>query len=83
MKKAQKVQLVKLMHEIMLNMNNEGAYQSWIYTVPDCPLEDDFDYIASDNDLFNETIDDFIRIFNRYKKSGLLYGGRYQCITEH
>lgn len=63
-----RVKLLKLMHEIMMNMNHEEAYMTWIYIVPDEPSDDDFEYIAEDDDDFNEVVELFQRLFDRYKK---------------
>ena len=44
----------KLMHETMLCMNNEMAYYHWIYEMPDCPCEDDFEWFAEDEERYME-----------------------------
>lgn len=62
---------VKMMHEVIKSMNNENAYGSWIYTMPDCPDESDFKWFAEDKDEYKDLIDTFNRIYNRYKKDGL------------
>lgn len=66
-----RIKTLKLMHETMQCMNNEEAYYSWIYTMPDCPTEDDFEFIAGDDENYDDTIRTFTRIFNNYSKSGL------------
>ena len=58
---------VKMMHQIMLSMNNEDAYMSWIYTMPDQPTEEDFEYFADDDDEYNDLRETFDRIFKRYR----------------
>ena len=63
----------KLMHETMLCMNNEDAYMVWIYTMPDCPQEDDFEWFAEDEYQFNDLYATFFRILNRYLKDGLYH----------
>ena len=35
---------VKLMHNSMIDMNNENAYMAWIWEMPDCPIEEDFEW---------------------------------------
>lgn len=62
---------VKMMHEVMQSMNNEDAYCSWIYTMPDCPDESDFEWFAEDGDEYKYLVDTFNRIYNKYKKDGL------------
>ena len=60
-----RVKQLKAMHELMCNANNEGIYMSWIYTVPDCPSEDDFIYIAMDDEQYNECFDKFVRLIQK------------------
>lgn len=66
---ARMVQL-KAMHELMRNANDENIYMSWIYLMPDEPSEEDFKYIALDDDNYNECFDLFVRLIqhkgNRY-----------------
>lgn len=72
------------MHIMVINMNDEGAYMTWIYLVPDEPSEWDFIDFAMDddgtesNDLFDEAVDLFKRLWNRYAKetNGLYIGGK-------
>ena len=47
-----RVQKLKAMHEMMLNVDDESYYMTWIYTVPDCPSEYDFEDIASDVEMY-------------------------------
>lgn len=61
---------LKAMHRLMLEANDESIYMSWIYTMPDCPSEDDFKEIAMDDKAYNECFDKFVRLIakngNRY-----------------
>ena len=45
-----RVKLLTALHEIMMNMNDEDCYFTWILTVPDEPSEDDFVWIASNDE---------------------------------
>lgn len=63
------IQSLKSMHNVMISMNNENAYDSWINVMPDEPSEEDFVWIA-END-FAETEDFFNRIYKRYHKDGI------------
>ena len=65
-----RVENIKLMHETMLCMNNEDAYDTWIWTMPDCPTEEDFAWFAEDEDEYNELYGTFFRILNRYINDG-------------
>lgn len=57
-----RVDQLKAMHNLMLNANDESIYMSWIYTMPDCPTEEDFIDIAMDNDSYNDCFDKFVRL---------------------
>lgn len=58
-----RVNQLKAMHELMCNSNDEEIYYSWIVTgVPDEPSEEDFEYIAMDDDSYNECWDLFVKL---------------------
>ena len=62
---------VKLMHNTMIDMNNENAYFSWIYEMPDGATEEDFEWFAEDEDRYMELYVYFMKLFERYAKDGL------------
>ena len=49
-----RIRKLKAMHEMVLNIDDEGYYMTWIYTVPDEPSEYDFEDIAEDVKFYNE-----------------------------
>ena len=53
---------LKAMHELMIQANDESIYMSWIYLMPDCPSEEDFESIAIDDEQYNECFDKFVRL---------------------
>ena len=59
-KEMERLDAIIAMHIMVCNINDEGAYMTWIYVVPDCPTEWDFiDFAKNDegtteNALFNE-----------------------------
>ena len=65
-----RIRQLKAMHELMTEANDEGIYMSWIYLMPDCPSEEDFESIAIDDEQYNECFDKFVRLIaksgNRY-----------------
>ena len=69
----QRLENVELMHETMLCMNNENAYMTWIWTMPDCPTAEDFEWFAEDVDEYNDLYKTFFRIVNKYLKDGLYH----------
>lgn len=67
-----RIKELKMMHNIMRHMNNEDAYMRWIvYGIPDGAYEDDYKYIAEDNDDYNEITDWFYKIYKTYHDDGL------------
>lgn len=68
--KDARIAQLKAMHNLMTEANDESIYMSWIYTMPDCPTEDDFESIAIDDESYNECFDKFVRLIakpgNRY-----------------
>ena len=56
---------LRAMHAIMFLSNDKNLYYDWAtYGVPDCPTDDDFEYIAVDNDLYNEVFDVFVNLIS-------------------
>ena len=65
-----RIHQLKAMHDLMCEANDEGIYMTWIYLMPDCPSEEDFEYIAIDDEQYNECFDLFVKLIakngNRY-----------------
>ena len=61
---------LKAMHELMTEANDENIYMTWIYLMPDCPSEEDFESIAISDEQYNECFDLFVKLIakkgNRY-----------------
>ena len=57
-----RIRKLKAMHEMVLNIDDENYYMNWIYTVPDCPSEYDFEDIAEDVEMYNEVEELFKRL---------------------
>ena len=63
-KKARIKQLMT-MHLFMLNANDESIYLSWVALgVPDCPSEDDYEFIAENDETYKECCDLFRELVN-------------------
>lgn len=71
MKNKTKFENVKLMHETMLSMNNEDAYMCWIWIMPDCPYDDDFEWFANNEKEYEDLVCKFTSILDRYLEDGL------------
>ena len=68
--KEARINQLKAMHDLMCEANDESIYMSWIYVMPDCPSDVDFEEIAIDDEYYNECFDKFVRLIakngNRY-----------------
>ena len=53
--KKTRVNLLKEMHQHILNLDDEEKYYTWItYGVPDEPTEEDYRFIADNDDLWDD-----------------------------
>ena len=61
-----RIAILQAMHEFVINrFNDEKNIMIWLMLgVPDCPNKDDFEFIAGDDENYNETV----AIFNRLCK---------------
>ena len=68
--RAARIQQLKAMHELMCLANDENIYMTWIYLMPDCPSQEDFESIAIDDEQYCECCDLFVKLIaqkgNRY-----------------
>ena len=53
---------IKSMHDVIVDDGDERIYMRWIMIVPDEPQEDDFEFIADDEELW----DDCWNFFKKY-----------------
>lgn len=67
-----KIELIRVMNEIILATGDEDIYETWFLTVPDTADEDDFKDIAESDELFSETVNSFIRL-SKYFREGLKF----------
>ena len=61
----------KAMHEIISSLNNENAYASWIYLMPDSPTEEDFQDFGENPEMFNELCNKFANLLGIYLCDGI------------
>ena len=58
-----RINQLKAMHDLMTEANDESVYMRWVELgVPDCPDKDDFEFIAQDDEMYNECFDLFIKL---------------------
>ena len=60
-----RINQLKAMHSLMCEANDENIYMSWIYIMPDCATEEDFESIAIDDEQYNECFDAFVRLIKK------------------
>lgn len=67
--KERRINLLKDMHEYIIDkIGDEEVYLTWAtYGVPDEPQEDDFEYIAENETLWNETLEIFRHLALNYR----------------
>lgn len=65
-KVLERFRMMTAMHTIVCNLNDESAYMVWIHLVPDAAEDEDLMYIAYENDLFEEAVNLFRRLFSKY-----------------
>lgn len=58
-----RIEQLKLMHQLMCKANDEATYMRWAMCgVPDSPREDDFEFIAEDDERYEECFDLFMKL---------------------
>ena len=68
MKKSDKISLLKAMHKAIIEIGDESLYIPWVTCgVPDEPSEDDFEFIASDKQEFEDCLGWFTECIKRYE----------------
>ena len=69
----EKLYFIEMAHRTMISMNHEGAYDLWVYHCPDEATREDFEDIASDPEMFDDCLEAFHRIYDRFKGDGLYH----------
>lgn len=83
-KEMERLNAIVAMDIMVRNMNNESAYFTWIYLIPDCANEDDFiDFAKNEegtekNEMFDEAVALFKKLWGQYasKEDGLYIGNK-------
>lgn len=71
---AHRISLLKAYHQIICLLNDETAYMTWIYLMPDNPDEEDFEIVAEDEELFKDAVKTFHSIYTEHSLSGIFDG---------
>ena len=65
--KQARVEILKAMHQYMMNVNDEDAYFHWtIIGVPDEPMEEDYESIADDENGWEDIVKYFATLIKDY-----------------
>lgn len=72
----EKFETLRSMNTIIKNMNDESAYDAWIYIIPDGADDDELMEIAKeDEESFEDACKLFAKLVNKYMKYGLYVDG--------
>lgn len=79
----EKFETLRSMNTIIKNMNDESAYDAWIYIIPDGADDDELMEIAEeDEDSFKDACNLFAKLVRKYMKYGLYIDGEVYGATE-
>ena len=72
-----KVEFIKALNEIILGLGDEDLIDIWLMNgVEDCPTDEDFEFIANNQESFDETVNCFVRL-SKYIKTGININGKW------
>lgn len=75
--------ILKGMDTIIKSMNDESAYDAWIYIIPDGADDDELQEIAEEDDeSFKDACKLFAKLVKKYMKYGLYIDGEVYGATE-
>lgn len=63
--KEARINQLNLMHRLMIEANDENIYMTWILLMPDEPTDEDIEYIAEDDEAYNECFDLFVKLISK------------------
>ena len=79
----EKFEALRSMNTIIKSMNDESAYNAWIYIIPDGADDDELMEIAEeDEDSFKDACNLFAKLVRKYMKYGLYIDGKVYGTTE-
>ena len=79
----EKFEALRSMNTIIKSMNDESAYNAWIYIIPDGADDDELMEIAEeDEDSFKDACNLFAKLVRKYMKCGLYIDGEVYGATE-
>lgn len=74
-----RVTLLKAMNELVLALGDEEQIEPWLINgIGDCPSEEDFEFVAENEESFAETVHTFIQLARHFKEGIKLFGKWYK-----
>lgn len=72
-----KVEFIKALNELMLGTTDEDLLEVWFMNgVPDCPSQEDFEFIANNEESFDDVVNCFIRL-SKHLKEGIYIDNKF------
>lgn len=79
----EKFEALRSMNNIIKNMNDESAYNAWIYIIPDGADDDELMEISEeDEETFEDACKLFAKLVKKYMKYGMYIDGEVYGATE-
>ena len=79
----ERFEALRSMNTIIKSMNDESAYTSWIYIIPDEADDDELREIAEDDEeSFRDACNLFAKLVKKHMKYGLYIDGKVYGATE-
>lgn len=77
MSKIKRIELLRAMNIVALTCNNEDCIDNfWLYVMPDDADDDDFDFIANDDEEFNHVCEAFSKMIEMLHREGMYVEGK-------
>lgn len=74
-----KVTLLKAMHELVMALGDEDLIETWLMVgMGDFPTDEDFEFVANNEESFAETVHTFIQLAKHFKEGIKLFGKWYK-----
>ena len=79
----EKFEALRSMNTIIKSMNDESAYNAWIYIIPDSADDDELmEIVEEDEDSFKDACNLFAKLVRKYMKYGLYIDGKVYGTTK-
>lgn len=79
----EKFEALRSMNTIIKSMNDESAYNAWIYIIPDGADDDELmEIVEEDEETFEDACNLFARLIVKYMKYGMYIDGKVYGATE-